>query len=239
MLVRNLILLCAAVLVLAACRALPLTSVVGSAGSATQSYDFADFDRLELSHGFAAEITAGDGYQVEVTVNDNLVDYLQVEQQGRTVKIGLQPYTVVSNTRLQARITLPVLVSLGASGGSRTNLTGFASGESMQFNLSGGSQVQGDMTTGDMSANLSGASNLAVEGRGGAVRVTAAGASTADLGEFAAGDVDVEASGASRVEVNASGTLNARASGASTVLYTGNPALGRIDESGASTVRGE
>jgi hypothetical protein len=38
------------------------------------------------------------------------------------------------------------------------------------------------------------------------------------------------------IEVNATGTLDAKASGASTVRYTGSPTLGRIDESGASTI---
>jgi hypothetical protein len=50
-------------------------------------------------------------------------------------------------------------------------------------------------------------------------------------------NVDVEASGASRAEVNASGRLDAEASGASTVLYSGDPTLGRTNTSGASTIR--
>ncbi len=49
-------------------------------------------------------------------------------------------------------------------------------------------------------------------------------------------DADVEASGASTVTVNLSGTLDADASGASRVLYLGNPSLGRIDTSGASSI---
>lgn len=239
MLVRSFILLLAAVLVLAGCRGwLPVTSIVGSGRSVTQSFDFSDFDRLEISDAFQAEVSAADGYVVEVTVNDNLVEHLQVEQQGTTVKIGLKPYTMVANGELRARIALPSLASLTASGASRARVTGFRADEEMELGASGASRVQGDMATGDLSADISGGSTLELAGSGGDLRVTASGASTANLREFAAGDADVEASGASRIAVNATGTLNAKASGASTVNYTGNPTLGSIDESGASSVNG-
>jgi len=240
MLVRNLILLCAAVLVLAGCSAwLPVTSIIGSGRPVTQTFDFSDFDSLEISDAFQVEISAADDYVVEVTVDDNLVDRLQVEQQGTTVRIGLKPFTMAANGDLRAHIALPSLVSLGASGASRASVTGFKSGENTRVNASGASNVQGEMATGDLSVNLSGKSTLELAGSGNALRATASGASTADLREFAVGDADVTASGASRIEVNATGTLNAKASGASTVQYAGNPTLGRMDGSGASTISGQ
>ena len=134
--------------------------------------------------------------------------------------------------------TLPTLAGLDASGASRAGVTGFRSDRNVQINASGASEIRGDMETGDLAADVSGGSTLQLTGRGSAVRATASGASTIDLREFATGDADVEASGASRIDVNTSGTLNAKASGASTVHYTGNPTLGRVDESGASTVSG-
>ena len=92
------------------------------------------------------------------------------------------------------------------------------------------------METGDLTVDVSGGPPWPCPASGKNLRVTASGASTADLRDFAVNDASVEASGASRIEVNAAGTLDAKASGASTVHYTGNPTLGRIDESGASSV---
>ncbi len=239
MLARFLVLVLVALVILGGCRGgLPVAGIVGSGRSATQTYDFSDFDKVELSDAFEAEIAAFDGYRVEVTVDDNLLDRLQVVQQGKTVKIGLKPFTSVSNAHLRARISLPTLTGLDASGASRARVTGFRSNRNAQINGSGASEIRGDMEAGDLAVDLSGGSTLQLSGRGNAVRATASGASTIDLREFAAGDADVEASGASRIDVNTSGTLNAGASGASTVRYTGNPTLGHVDESGASTVSG-
>ncbi len=237
MLMRNLVVILAALIFIAACStALPMAGLVGSGRSTTQTYDFSDFDSIELSDGIEADITAASSYGVEVTVDDNLLDRLEVEQRGKTVKIGLKPFTAVRNLHLHARITLPVLVSLDASGGSRAAVSDFDSTQPMRVTASGASEVRGDMVTGDLNVNLSGASELELDGRGGDLRVTASGASNADLHNYAVADADVEASGASRVELNATGMLNARASGASDVRYTGSPQLGRIDESGAGNV---
>lgn len=219
MLPRNLTLLFIAVLVLAGCSAgLPVTSIVGSGRPATQTFDFSSFDNLEISNAFQVEITESDSYLVEVTVDDNLVDQLQIEQQGATVKIGLKPLTIASRADLRARVALPALAGLSASGASK---------------------VRGAASSSNLNLDLSGGSSVVLTGSGAALRCTASGASTADLREFAVGDADITASGASRVELNATGKLNVKASGASTVRYAGNPTLGMIDQSGASTVSGQ
>jgi hypothetical protein len=66
--------------------------------------------------------------------------------------------------------------------------------------------------------------------------VEASGASDVDLVDFAVQSADVQASGASKVTVHVTGRLNVEASGASHVRYRGNPNLGRVDTSGASSV---
>ena len=240
MFVRILILSFVTMLVLTGCSALaPVNVFEGSGRPVTQSFAFADFDSLEIGNAFQAEITAADDYLVEVTVDDNLVEHLQVEQQGKTVKIGLKPMTTAHNAEMRVRITLPALVSLDASSATSADLTGFNSDKQTRLNASGASNVRGDMETGDLTVDVSGGSTLALSGSGQKLRATASGASTADLSDFAVNDASVEANGASRIEVNAAGTLDAKASGASTVHYAGNPTLGRIDESGASSISGQ
>ena len=121
---------------------------------------------MEISDTFEADLTAGDGYAVEVTVDDNLVDHLQVEQHGDTVKIGLKPFTAVGNAHLRARITLPTLAGLDVSGASRASVTGFRSDRNVQIKASGASEIRGDMETGDLAADVSGGSTLQLNGRG-------------------------------------------------------------------------
>ncbi len=64
----------------------------------------------------------------------------------------------------------------------------------------------------------------------------ASGSSDVDLSDFPVADAGIDASGASTVTVNPSGRLDVEASGASNVYYLGEPSLGTIDTSGASSV---
>jgi len=73
--------------------------------------------------------------------------------------------------------------------------------------------------------------------RTGDLRVSASGASHADLGRFEAKDVAAEANGASGVSVTAAGKLDTDAGGASTILYGGNPTTINRRTSGASSIR--
>lgn len=229
----------AAGLVLAACVVpVPVINTLrGSGNTVTQSYDFKNFDKVVIAHAFEAEITAGEDYSIEVTVDDNLVEHLRVEQKGDTVTVALEPGLLgVTNTTQRARITLPRLVDLEASGASRVHLSGFKTSDEVRVTVSGASSAKGDMDTGNIKVDVSGASTLSLDGSGKRLTANASGASTADLSDFAVTDASVEASGASRINVDVSGKLDASASGASSVRYAGDPTLGRIDESGASTI---
>ncbi len=232
--------LLATLLVLAGCSAwLPMTGVVGSGRPATQNFEFAGFDKVEIGDAFQAEIAAADHFGVEVTVDDNLVDHLLVEESGKTLRIGLKPFTMARNATLRARIALPSLASLSAHGASHATLTHVKAGDHLRIDATGASEVRGDVNSPDLTVSLSGASELDLAGSGHALHAKASGASNANLHDFAVDDANVGASGGSDVAVNAANTLSVQASGASQVHYLGHPKLGPIEQTGASEVSGQ
>jgi hypothetical protein len=214
-------------------------TIRGSGNLITQDEEITDFDRVDVSHAFEVEIRQGEAFNVVVRIDDNLVEHIRVARVGSTLKVGLRPdrnYNIRRAT-MEAEITMPELVGLECSGASEATIEGFESSEKLIVDASGASEVRGDIEAGRVSIDASGASSVRLSGSGTEVSIDASGASDVDLRDFPVGDADVEASGASDVTVNASGTLDADASGASTVYYVGNPTLGRIDTSGASSVK--
>lgn len=213
--------------------------VTGSGRATTTDYDFSDFTKVNISSAFESEITQGESYATSVTVDDNIVEYLDVRVDGDTLHIGLKPRISLGfrNTTLSAQITMPDLEGLDLSGATRTQLRGFSNTRPAEVELSGASQLRGDITTGEMRLNASGASTVELEGSTGRLDVEASGASTVRLEDFTAEDANVRVSGASNVTVNTSGRLTGEASGASTVSYTGSPSSVQVDTSGASNVR--
>jgi hypothetical protein len=96
--------------------------------------------------------------------------------------------------------------------------------------------LSGDIEAGDATFDASGASRVTLNGSARNVTVEGSGASHIDLSDFAVADAGVKLSGASTATVNPSGTLDVDASGASDVYYLGNPRMGNVETSGASSV---
>jgi hypothetical protein len=211
----------------------------GSGNVVTQEEAISDFDGVDISNSFSVEITQGENFKVVIRVDDNIVEHLNVDKRGSTLRIGLKPttsYTILDAT-MEAEVTMPELSELELSGNSDANISGFESLQSLVVDLSGNSRLQGDIQAGDTRIDASGNSSATISGSAEDVSVDASGSSEVDLADFPASDGTVNASGASTVTVNLSGRLDVDASGASDVYYLGNPEMGNIDSSGSSNIQ--
>jgi hypothetical protein len=210
--------------------------VTGSGKVETREMNFTDFTALDIDSAFEVDITQDDAYRVTITTDDNLFDYVNVNQSGKTLHIGLkQPYAYMRTTR-KATITMPALQQLELSGASRAKVSGFIATSPLEMDISGASKASGSLKMADGKFEVSGASTLELSGAGQNLSLEISGASTLKLGEFTAAKAVVNVSGASRATVNVTGRLDAEVSGASTLTYLGNPTLGDIEVTGASTL---
>ena len=152
-----------ALLMLAGC-AVPFgTQLVPSGPLVTQDFDLANFSAVAAGSAFQVEITQSDSYSVSVTVNENLVDRLDVGVSGNTLRISLKPgIGLTGAATLKAKVTMPKLAGLDLSGASRTTLAGFDSRNSLEAEVSGASTLRGDLTCGDAQFDVSGASKVQI-----------------------------------------------------------------------------
>jgi hypothetical protein len=209
--------------------------IEGSGNVVPVEKDIADFDQIDIATAFSATITRDDSYSVVLRIDDNIVEYVNVKKSGDTLKIYLDSGSYQQVT-LEANITLPDLEGLFLSGASHAEISGFDFEHDFELELSGASSASGTMNTGKVIGDLSGASRLSLEGIGEGLDIDVSGASTLSLGDFTAQNADIRLSGASQATVNLAGTLDADLSGASTLNYYGNPTMGEIYTSGASTI---
>ena len=214
-------------------------TITGSGNVVTQEEAITGFDNVDVSNSFNVEITQGEDFNVVIRIDDNLVEHLNVVKQGSTLRIGLeqaQSYIILDAT-MEAEVTMPELVGLELSGNSDALVSGFDSTQSLAVDLSGNSDLRGDIQAGDASLDVSGNSSVTLSGSAGNISIDASGSSEVDFANFPALDGEVNASGASTVTVNLSGRLDADASGSSNIYYLGNPELGNTNTSGASNIQ--
>jgi hypothetical protein len=211
-------------------------ALVGSGNLETETYTFADFDAVEISSAFEFEIEQSNSYGIEITADDNVMEYVRVSQDGQTLKIGLRTATWLGPVTLEAAVTMPELGGLEVSGASRGTVSGFSSTGDLAIQISGASRVTGDITAGDVDFDISGASSLELDGSANDMVADVSGASSLKLDDFTVGNANVDFSGASSGTINLDGRLDADLSGASRLWYIGEPTMGTIDTSGASTI---
>lgn len=233
-----------------------MTGAVGSAGKTiTREQDFADFTNVEINCCFKADIRQAPQFSVSLTGKEDLLDYVSVDKSGSTLKVSVKPLRLRARPDLVIRITMPSLKKLRLRASATCKVCGFASEDPLDLNLSGASELdvsaqagptrveisgasrlKGCLTVGDAEFVLSGASEAELKGSAGNSVLNAWGASRLGLSSFALGDTSVQLKGASRAVINVAGKLDLDLSGGSRLSYSGNPTMGDVKVTGASTL---
>lgn len=189
--------------------------VKGSGDLGTDVRNIEGFNSVDVGGVFQVEITAQKDFRVEVEADDNLLPFISTEVVRGTLKIETEKRLSTSNP-IRIRIYAPNIDSLDVSGAANVTAT--------------------DLDSEDLAIDSSGASKIKLSGRTGKLTVDVSGATKIDAEDLKAVDAFVEASGASHVNVNVTGDLKTDASGASRIVYTGDPANIATKASGASRV---
>jgi Putative auto-transporter adhesin, head GIN domain len=228
----------------------------------TKEYNLSGFTRIQVKFAMDLDIVRSDTYSIITAGNDTQLDNLNVAQEGDRLTIGyslnLKSVLAVPFSRMHARITLPDLREFSLTGAAHATIKGFTTPNDFDLFVAGASQIEiSEMSVGNMKCELNGASRVVGGIRaGGNVDLKVAGASRIDL-RGSAQDVDLDVSGASHIElddfpvrnakvrlvgashsiVNASGKLDVRLDGASRLEYEGQPTLGDVQVTGASSFK--
>ena len=211
--------------------------VRGSGDLVTEEYDFEDFTKVDISNTFRADIRQSDTFSVSVEVDDNVLELIEVTQDGDTLRLRLESGTGVSNATIEATITMPEIVALNVSGASRATVTGFENLGAFDVQVSGASEAEGVLDVTRLNLHVSGASKASFEGGGVEADLRVSGASSVDLENFLLEIASVNISGASNATVHVSDELGpVDVSGASRLRYLGQPSLSGVETAGASRV---
>jgi hypothetical protein len=190
-------------------------SVSGSGKVATDKRDVKGFTSVDVSGVFQVEIVSGKDYSVEVQADDNILPLIETNVSGSTLQIDLKD-KASTRSDMVVRITAPNIERVETTGASKVTASGIKN-DSFSINTTGASKVY---LTGE-TANLD---------------IDVTGASLVDAEQLNAAIANIQASGASKINVNVSGELHSEASGASRIVYSGDPKTVDNHQSGASSI---
>lgn len=190
----------------------------GSGNIQTEKRNVSEFKAVDVGGAFVVEITAQKDYALEVEADDNLLQFIKTEFDGETLRIETDR-KISSSNPVKIRISAPDIENLQLSGASKVSIVNL-NNESLNVGSSGASKITCEGKTNNLIVDMSGASKFEGE-------------------NLNAENVSVDASGASKAVVSVKNDLKADLSGASKVVYFGNPANIEKTTSGASSVVGK
>lgn len=220
----------AASAILSACE----TEDPGPLQEAEKEFAIVDFDRLEIGSAFNIRVEEASTYGIHVRGDRRNIEDLEVFKSGSTLVIRFDDY---GNRNHQTFITIrmPGLKAVNFFGAAVSTVEGFESDEELDLHLSGASVCQLNAGYREVNLVLTGASTLQMYGLGDIIHADISGASVLKAYDFPVREADLDVSGASSGKVTVTDELNAVATGASSLLYRGNPKVNST-VSGASSV---
>ncbi|MCF0070316.1 DUF2807 domain-containing protein [Dyadobacter sp. CY261] len=206
-------------------------------GETTRTYDFRNFDELEVSDAIRVNVIAGSSFSVEATGERNDLDDLNIfVQDGKLTARYNNSWR--KRQRMDIDITMPDLTGVDFSGAVNATIDDFENLPSIEIDLSGASQCDFEGSGTNLKFDINGASQLNLFGKMKYLDGETSGASQLNAFDLQTEESDLEVSGASNAKIWITRLLKVKASGASTVRYRGNPKVEK-EVSGGSNVRAD
>jgi hypothetical protein len=194
-------------------------SFVGISGSGVQKTEVrsvADFERIATAGSVDVTAKVGSPAKVEVTGDDNLLEYVTTEVKDGTLEVGMKSGSYHFTHGLKVAITTPVLEKISIAGSSDVDVSG----------------LKGER----FGASIAGSGDLRASGQVESLEASVAGSGDLQLDDLESRDAQVSIAGSGDVRVHATQSLDVKIAGSGDVVYRGDPKITRsIAGSGSIT----
>ena len=218
------------------CREIAGERIKGSGHVITENRSTSDFNSIDVSGAIDVYVKQDSATSVKVEADDNILEYIEVHTEGSRLEIYTQNnIRLRPSNKIKVYISSPEYKEIQVSGASSVRCENEITSDVLDVNLSGASEGRLELNAPKISVNVTGASNASIKGKTKDFEGSASGASEIRGFDLLSENADVDASGASNIEIYASVRIDGQSSGASSVNYKGN-AQANVGKSGASSV---
>lgn len=212
--------------------------VTPSGNVTTVVKNLSGFNKIDVSSIATVYVTIADTNQnVIVEADDNIQSYVEIKKNNGILEIDLRDnLNIKGDPTLNVYVTAESINDLNADGASSIVILNQLIEPHVGIRLSGASRLIGFLMLDYLNAELSGASNLNIEGSTNQFDIHSSGASLMHGFGFETNVLDANLSGASNVSLQVSEELYVTASGASIVQYKGDGVIVNQQLSGGSKI---
>jgi hypothetical protein len=200
------------------------------------------FHAIKVSHGIDLYLSQSASEAVAVSAaEEKFRDRIKTTVEDGVLKIWFDndnnwKVWNTNNKKLKAYVSFKDIDKLIASGASDVMVDGSIKASSLTIHLSGASDFRGQVNASTLVFDQSGASDATVTGQASSLKIGVSGASSFKGYDLQTDNCNAKASGASDIRITVNKELNARASGASKIVYKGGGVIRDLNTSGASSI---
>lgn len=200
----------------------------------------AAFTGVRISSAIDLYISQGDEIGVAVSATDNRVrERIKTEVKDGVLRIwfdgnGWNDWK--GNKHMKAYVSVKTLEMIKADGACDVELMGRIKADRLSVDLGGASDLSGELDCRALDMDISGASDTKLKGNVGSISVRLNGASSIKGWGLVADFCEIEANGASSINVVVNKEMKVKASGASDINYRGEGVIREMKSSGASSI---
>ncbi len=201
-----------------------------------ENREVSSFDAISVGYGIDVHLHQSQKTSVSVKARKEIMDNIVTVVKNGTLVIKVDNWKRKTRGRMDVTVHVPSLNGISASGGSDVYGKGNWSMDDLEINLSGGSDLEMELTANNIEANASGGSDISLIGNADKIAINCSGGSDVEAKKFKVKHCEVSCSGGSDVDIHVTESIDASASGASDITYKGNPSQVRVQSSGSSDI---
>ncbi len=228
-----------------------LTVIVAALGVQAQKFVINDanaelrkvseFTGVRISSAIDLYISQGDELGVAVSSSDIKVrDRIKTEVKDGVLRIwfdgGSGWNDWKGNKHMKAYVSVKTLTMIKADGACDVELMGKIKADKLSIDLGGASDLSGQLDCTELDMDVNGASDTKLTGNVGSISIRLNGASSIKGWGLVTDFCDIDANGASSINVTVNKEMKVKASGASDINYKGNGIIREMKSSGASSI---
>jgi hypothetical protein len=212
-------------------------SVMNGSGNIVENpIRVADFTDVNIAGPFSIEVIHSESFNVILSTDENLVDRVLVSLEDRTLKLKIQAPASFFPTSLKVRISMPKINNLILTDEATASLSGFPLIAGFNLVLKNTSSLNGYLEAENIYFDISGGSQVNLQGQGQKLQLQCTGQSEVDLTDLVLKSANVRVIEASQATLNINGRFDVAMEGASKIFYLGNPIFYNTSVSGGSTM---
>lgn len=197
------------------------------------------FTSIKASLGVDVYLSQGSIESVEVEAEEESFKYIVTEVNNNTLVIKMDDSWKNLFRKMgpvKVYVSFIELEAISASGGSDIYGQGELTFDDLRIASSGGADVRLNLQADELEVHCSGGADVILSGAAGFMKGVSSGGSDIKAKELEVETAEISSSGASDIQVKVVRSLKASASGASDIVYYGNPRNVEISTSGASDI---